>query len=113
MTRYALLVLSFIATSYIMAEYIAVNAKSVCAAGYDRPVGDPNQSRSVVLAKHAIVATSHPLAAETGLDVLKAGGNAADGKLGKRAVVGAADEEAVFVQVAAEDDGPMAAKQFQ
>ena len=43
------------------------------AGGYDRPVGPPGQSRSVVLARHGLVATSHPLAAQAGLDVLRDG----------------------------------------
>ncbi len=34
--------------------------------------------RSNVLARHGMVATSQPLAAQAGLDILKAGGNAAD-----------------------------------
>jgi gamma-glutamyltranspeptidase/glutathione hydrolase len=42
-----------------MTEFFDDNTNAVHAAGYDRPVGDPNQSRSVVLAKHGIVATSH------------------------------------------------------
>ena len=46
--------------------------------GYDRPARNPHQSRSAIVAQHGIVATSQPLAAQAGLDVLKQGGNAAD-----------------------------------
>src|SRR5262249_38234088 len=49
---------------------------SAFAGGYDRPAKNPRQSRSVVFAEHGIVATSQPLAAQVGLDILKQGGNA-------------------------------------
>ena len=57
-------------------------------AYYDRPLGNPRQSRSVVVAKHGIVATSLPLAAEVGVDILKAGGNAADAAIATNAMLG-------------------------
>jgi gamma-glutamyltranspeptidase / glutathione hydrolase len=58
------------------------------AGEYARPGEFPHQSRSVVIAKNGLVATSHPLAAQAGLDVLKSGGNAADAAIAASAMIG-------------------------
>lgn len=55
---------------------------------YDRLAKDPHQSRSAVVASHGIVCCAQPLAAEVGLDVLKAGGNAIDAAIATNAMLG-------------------------
>lgn len=88
MTRRAFRVCLLLLIALTMTERLLTLAETAHAAGYDRPGSDPKQSRSMIVAKHGIVATSQPLAAQVGLDVLKRGGNAADAAIAANAAIG-------------------------
>ena len=66
---------------------VMVNA-SAGAQGFDRVTGKPFASRSEIIAPHGMAATSQPLATQIALDILKAGGSAADAAIAANAALG-------------------------
>ena len=61
---------------------------STSAQGFDRITGLPFASRSEVIGQHGMAATSHPLATQAAIDILKDGGNAIDAAIAANALLG-------------------------
>jgi gamma-glutamyltranspeptidase / glutathione hydrolase len=97
MRKLGLILATALAASFAAAGHAEAPVLSTCegpdkapacsAVRGDRAEGWGAQSRAEVMARHGMVSTSQPLAAQAGLQVLKAGGNAVDAAVATAAML--------------------------
>ena len=74
-------------TVAVLLAITAIIATATGSGAMDRITGKPFATRSEVLAREAMVATSQPLATQAGLEIMRRGGNAIDAAIAANAVL--------------------------
>ncbi len=73
---------------HLMLGCLVVGGLVLPLTAADRTEGEMFATRSVVYARHGMVAAAHPLAVQIGIDLLKQGGSAVDAAIGVNAALG-------------------------
>src|SRR3954464_13075106 len=76
--------------TFVLLCFILISVSCFCQ---DRLTGKNFATRSEVIAQHGMACTSHPLATQAAIDILKKGGTAIDAAIAANAVLGVVEPE--------------------